>query len=438
MFSSDLDRVQHPIATRSWGVILGSFIMVTVAAALVSAKTVPFLFGATVASFLVAAALRGRLRQAMPRRGPVFWHLAVFLLYAAASATWGAEPGPALLVISLAVLVALSSLVLPQFIAEETRPNLLHMGEGLWVGFIVAMIYLVVEIATDQSIKIWLYNMIGFRPGDLAPENYFTWSGSKLIFISREDLARNMSPLTLFLWPSVLAMLGTLSRFWRTGLAVGAVVIAGTLVMLNTHATSKLAFIAGLAAFACAHLALRLTGRLMAIGWICACLAVLPLALLAHRFDLHNASWLEATARHRIIIWNYTAEQVFKAPWFGVGARTTYVLGPRLELEITTPPDEAFQRTLSTHSHSIYLQTWFELGLFGATLLTLLGLSILQAIRSLAVSLQPFAYATFACAMLMAASSFGMWQIWFVSMFGLCAVLFELGATAVLKRNGSP
>ena len=110
-------------------------------------------------------------------------------------------------------------------------------------------------------------------------------------------------------------------------------------------------------------------------------------------------------------------------------------LGPQLEQTLETPPDEQFRRTLSTHSHSVYLQTWFELGLVGATLLTLLGLAILQAIRALAVPLQRYAYATFASAAIMAASSYGMWQIWFIAMFGLCAALFALGAELNSKRD---
>jgi hypothetical protein len=34
----------------------------------------------------------------------------------------------------------------------------------------------------------------------------------------------------------------------------------------------------------------------------------------------------------------------------------------------------------------------------------------------------------------MAASSYGMWQIWFVSMFGMSAALFGLGRTLMLGR----
>ena len=218
-------------------------------------------------------------------------------------------------------------------------------------------------------------------------------------------------------------------------MAIAIVALAGTVVMLATHGTSKLAFAGALLVFAIASFAPRLAGRVVVLAWVIACVAVLPAALIAHRLDLHNAAWLEPSTRHRIIIWNYTAEQVLRAPLLGVGARTTYVLGPQLEQTLETPPDEQFRRTLSTHSHSVYLQTWFELGLIGVTLLTLLGLAILQAIRALAVPLQRYAYATFASAAIMAASSYGMWQIWFIAMFGLCAALFALGAELNSKRD---
>jgi len=437
MFSNDLDRVRHPLASRSEGIILGSIIMVAVAAALVSARTVPFLFAATLAGFLIAAAMRGRLGVAVPRRGPVFWHLAVFLLYAALSTTWALAPTSALPMVLFAMLVAFATYALMQLLGEQPRPNLLHMGEGVWVGFVVAMLYLLIELLTDQSIKIWLFNALGLQPGDLKSGGYFVWSGAKLVAISRDDLTRNMAPLTIFLWPTVMAIVGTLERREAAFVAIPTVVVGSAVVLLSEHETSKLAFFCGLAVFACAQLVPRLTVRALAAGWVIACLAMLPAALLAHRLDLQAASWLQASARHRIIIWNYTAEQVLYAPWLGIGARSTYVLGPLLEEKGLVQPEEGMRRTLSVHSHSVYLQTWFELGLVGATLLTLLGLSVLQAINGLARQFQPYVFATFATAAVMGASSYGMWQSWFVGMFGFAASLVGLGMSLLLARGRS-
>jgi O-antigen ligase len=437
MFSSEVDSAGFSFRARSYGMFLGTVIMVSVAAALVSAKTVPFFFAVMVASFLAAAAVRGQLGDAVPKASPVFWHLGAFLLYATATSAWALEPRAAFGTTVLATLMGLGTMAVLQLIAAERRPNLLHMGEGLWLGLSVALLYLCVELATGQSIKIWVYNLIALKPGDVAPTEYFGWAGGRLVAISREDLSRNMAPVTLFLWPAVTAVMGSVPRSRAIVLAVAMMLIAGVVLMTAWHETSKVAYIGGIAAFVFSRFAPQATARVAMVAWVCACLAVLPAALLAHRLDLHNASWLQSSARHRIIIWNYTAEQVLKAPWLGIGARSTYVLGPRLEPKIATPPDEEFRRTLSTHSHSIYLQTWFELGLVGATLLTLLGLSILQAMASLARRLQPYAYATFASAAIMAASSYGMWQLWFIALFGFCAALFGLGCRLLDESSES-
>jgi O-antigen ligase len=434
MFSNALERGRYPLRERRWGIVLGSLLVLAVGAPLVAPHTLPFVFAALVAGFLAAAAVRGNLESAVPQRAPVTLHLAAFLLYALLSAVWAMDPAGTALAVSLAILVALGTFALIQLFGEEPYANMVHMAEGVWAAYLVALLYLAIEIATGQGIKLWLYNLIGLSQADLHP-GFFTWSGNHLVAISDVDLRRNLAPVTLFLWPAALCALGTFTRERGPAVSSAIVVLAGAVIALATHGTSKLALTGALIVFAAAWLAPRLTGRLVVSGWVIACVAVLPAALIAHRLDLHNAAWLEPSTRHRIIIWNYTAEQVLKAPWLGVGARTTYVLGPRLEQTLETPPDEQFRRTLSTHSHSVYLQTWFELGLIGATLLTLLGLAILQAIRALQVPLQRYAYATFVSAAIMAASSYGMWQIWFIAMFGLSAALFALGADLSRKRS---
>jgi hypothetical protein len=183
--------------------------------------------------------------------------------------------------VALAILVALGTLAFVQLFALETRPNLLHMGEGLWGGFMFGLLYLTIEMASGQSIKIWLYNLIGIGPGHISPPGYFEWSGSRLVAIAPDDLKRNISALVLFLWPSVVAMTGTLTKPGATVLATLSALLTMGVVLSATHGTSKLAIIEGLVAFGGACFFLQLTGRLV----------VLPAALLAHRFDLHNATW---------------------------------------------------------------------------------------------------------------------------------------------------
>jgi hypothetical protein len=428
MFSSELDRVRDPLLTRSWGIVLGTAILIAVAASLVSARTVAVSYWIVAGGFLAAAALRRSPDWSQLPPGPVAFHLAGFLLFALLSTAWAARPGIPLEKACLAMLVAASAWIVAQLMKSETRPNLLHMGEGIWMGLLIGLLYLLVEILTDQSIKLWLFRTIGLGPSDLKPVIFFEWGGNRLLSISRDDLSRNMTSAVLFLWPTILAVRASWARSWRAFGAVFVAALATIVVMMSWHESSKLALLVGLVVFAIANVSLRLVGRLAAIAWIGACLAMPPAALIADRLDLHHASWIQPTARHRIIIWNYTAEKMLTAPLLGVGANMTYVLGPELEADMPEEPGGTLVETLSIHSHSIYLQTWFELGLIGAALLTLFGLSILGAIRSLAPQTQTYAYATFATAAAMASSSYGMWQLWFMASFALSAVLFCIGA----------
>jgi hypothetical protein len=435
MFSNELDRVRYPLVSRARGVFLGSIILVAATAGLVSARTLSFTLATALVAFVVSAWWRGHLDRAVPRFGPVSRHAAVFLAYSLASTMWAFSAATSFPSVAVACAVGLGAVVLIQLLADETRPNLLHMGEGLWIGFLVGLGYLLFEVVSGQAIKIAIYNALGLGPGDLPHPEYYGWEGKTLIFVAREDLTRNMAPAVFLLWPAILAMVGTLARPW--GAVVGAITLPLTavLIFLCNHETSKLAIVVGLAAFICAVLSARWTGRLVAVVWVLACLAVLPVALALHRLDVHEASWLQKSARHRIVIWNTTAEHVLQSPWFGTGARTTYEVGPLMEQNGTMDMSGEFPRSLSVHSHSVYLQTWLELGLVGASLLTLLGLAILQAIRALPPTVQFFAYATFASAAAMAASSYGMWQTWFVSVFGFSIIAFGLGTALNARRE---
>jgi len=241
-------------------------------------------------------------------------------------------------------------------------------------------------------------------------------------------LTRNMTDAALFLWPAVMAALGVWWRPLGRATAIVLVILAAVAIMASKHASSQMALWVGLAAFAMSNLSLRWTWRAMVAAWLVICLAVMPLVFLAHRAELHEAEWLHPSARHRVIIWNFTAEKTLESPWHGIGANQTYLLGPDLEKQTPGFGKNPLARTLSIHAHNVYLQTWFELGLFGVLLLTAAGLCVLRAIRNLAPRLQPYGFATFASGAAMVSTSYGMWQAWLITSFGLTATLFALGA----------
>jgi O-antigen ligase len=428
MFSGELDRVRHPLISRTRGILLGSILLVAVTAALVSAKTLPFMFSVTLAAFLVAAVVRTENPTGKPQLpGAPTIYLLVFLLYALLSAIWAISPDIAVAKTLVAMAMTVGTATIVALIRREARPNLLHLGEGVCIGLLIGLVYLLVELLSDQSIKLAIYRAVGVRPDDVTAA-LFTWSDGKLVKISIDDLSRNMSSAALLIWPALMMIVAMWRKPQSTIYCLVLAVLTWLVVWLSRHESSKLALVVGLAAFALAHLSLLWTRRLAIFVWFAACLAVLPAVLLAHRMDLHQASWLQQTARHRLVIWNFTAERLLESPLVGIGASSTYVLGPKLESANPPPADVELPETLSTHSHNIYLQTWLELGLIGAVLLTLFGLSLLRGISLLGPVLQPYAYATFASAVAMGSSSYGIWQVWYMALFAFSAVTFSIGA----------
>ena len=435
MFSCDLDRINQPLWARVRGIVIGSSILISVTAALVSARSTPFSFAATLGIALVTSLRRGAISQLFARPTPILQAMGFFLLYAALSAFWAVDPMLSLRSVALLGMLILGTLALVRLFAHEFLANLLHMSEGLWIGFLIGLTYLLIETLSGQSLKIWLYNTIGISAADLKHPGYFLWSGGRLISVSLDDLKHSIAPIPVFLWPTLLALRISLPREWRMFAAAGLVLVAGVTVFLATHGSSKTAFIAGFITFLGALWALHATARAVKLGWLVLCFAVLPAVLVAHRIDLHNAHWLGQSTRHRIIIWNHTAEQALRTPIRGMGANSTYVLGPQLRSTTVNSPGEALERTLAQHAHNIYLQTWFELGLVGIVLLSIVGLSVLDTIAYLKSELQPYAYATFVSATVTASSSYGLWQIWFLAMFGFAASFFALASSLALKSD---
>ena len=430
VFTSDVDRRGTALRERMPGIVLGTLALVMLAAALVSARTIPFLLGAAVVGFLVRAAASGRTGDIVHRPLPIHLALAAFLGWALVSLAWSEDVRHGLSKLAVATVVVLGATAMIDVGRGEDRANRLHIAEGIWIGLLVGLCYFLFEILSGQALKIWIYNLLDFERGELPRDHYYRWRNGDLVYISPVDLTRNTTSITLVMWAAMLAALGSLGQ--RAGrIVAGLVLVLSTVVVaLSEQETSKLAILAGLATFGAAILSRAWTGRLMLAGWLVACLGAMPLAMAMHRLDLHNAAWVPPTGQHRIIIWNHTAEQALASPMLGVGMHSTYAIGPSQRPATRNAPGERLPRTLSRHAHNIYLQTWFELGAIGALLLSIVGVAVLGLIRRLDDAVQPYALATFACGAVIGAASYGMWQIWYMAMYGMAFALIGLAAQA--------
>lgn len=110
-----------PLSSRIWGIALGSFIMVAVPGAFVSAKTLPVSLATLLIAFLAAAAARHRLGYARLRLDSVTLSVFAFLLYAALSALCATDPQATLYITIVASFIAAGSLALMGLMEAEHR-----------------------------------------------------------------------------------------------------------------------------------------------------------------------------------------------------------------------------------------------------------------------------------------------------------------------------
>lgn len=427
MLASEADAVRGPFLGRLPSAVLGTVVLASVLAALISARTIPFVLGILFVALMISAAVSGRLRQALPRFDLLTVSLLAFVLWAAASTLWSEVPSLALTKSGLALIMLLATLAMVRLIAREGTLNALHLADGVWVGAAIGLTYFFIELLSDQSVKMWLYNTLALGPDVLKPARHFEWQDGRIVAISPIDLTRNTTPVSLLIWPAALAALVTAPKGFRRPLSLGLIALGIAVIALSTHETSKLAVVVGLIGYVISRLSHTWAFRLMAAAWVACCLLILPAAILSHRADLHNASWLQPSAQHRIIIWNHTAEQTLQHdPVFGIGANMTHILGPRLNETTENGAGELHSRTLSRHAHNIFLQTWFELGAVGALLLAFAGVALLRTIREINRSVRSEAFAMFASGAVLALASYGMWQVWYMAMFAFAAVLFAI------------
>jgi O-antigen ligase len=259
---------------------------------------------------------------------------------------------------------------------------------------------------------------------------HFHFSGDDITKMKSAFLNHNAAIVTFGLWPGLLALRTFTrgpSRAVLTGLFFCAVAAA---VFISEHQSSQMALIASVPAFWLAWAWRTLAIRALAIVWCVAFVLVLPMDFVAYKADLHMASWMPASFRARIIIWEYTAERVFEHPWFGIGANCTHVLA-KPERDVADQPEGfVYPRTTGWHAHDLFLQTWYELGLIGAILIAASGAVLVTRMTLLPTESQPFAVASFTVFLVIAAFAWGMWQEWLMCAVALLLLYFQTAAHA--------
>ena len=96
MFSSELDWAQHGFSSRRRGIVVGTLLMLAVAASFVSARTLAFSYWFVVAGFLLFAIFDRSAPRLQARPMPAALTLAAFFAFALISAAWAMRPDMAI------------------------------------------------------------------------------------------------------------------------------------------------------------------------------------------------------------------------------------------------------------------------------------------------------------------------------------------------------
>lgn len=364
---------------------------------------------------------------------PVTAALVLAGIYLLINASWSLSPPSAFGAVALIfVSVAVLHIVL-NALPELDSPPLRAMAVGTLVGLTVGGVLLCLEIFSEQALRRLLMRLVpALQPNPLHVE----MDGGQLTRLMPHLPNVSISVLTLLFWPAVLmaSRLGLVRRHKRGVLIASAV--AAITVFASEHAASMVAFAGAGLTFAVFQVRPRVAKQLMVLGWAVATLLVVPIASLLYSADTHRATWLPESAKHRIVIWRHTSEQVPNAPFLGAGASTARTLYRARSPDTPLAPGTKFQLATGLHSHNAYLQIWYETGALGALILFGLGLLVLRAIGRFPAELQPYLASTFVACGLIAASAFSIWAPWFMSSLAMACVFAALGAALTTDSRG--
>ena len=360
---------------------------------------------------LVAAALLGALAQKQ-RSGAWPWPqggrirrvliaLALLLGWCALASIWSPDPGrAALLVMRLGGLFAAAMLLftLSESLGATERRMTARLLAG---GLALALAILLIERLLGAPFMTLLHGPFGSTYHKLSAFNrgatalaILAWPVAGLLWRER------LGPWALLLPLALLALLLFFeSAAALLGLAVGILV---TLVALWQRRAARWLLMAALAG---AFLAGPSAARMMyQAGW-------------------SDAPWLQSTARHRVHVWNFTAERIFEQPVLGWGfdaARNIPEQGAELHGNKT--------KAMPLHPHNGALQIQLELGLPGALTSLALLLLLVQGTARLGPVSQVCALAMATTMLSIALTAYGIWQNQWLALLALSVVLLPASA----------
>jgi O-antigen ligase len=236
---------------------------------------------------------------------------------------------------------------------------------------------------------------------------------------------RPLSVLSILIWPTTVILA---RRHWALAVAVVGIYAACLPFFITTAAIA--AIVVGAVIFATVYI-LPKSGAII-VGLTLA-VSVLAAPTIDHYLPapkkLFESLKLPRSTYHRLLVWEFTTQQIEERPILGWGFNTSRAIpGGADNLDVS-------ETALPLHPHNAALQWRLELGILGVLFGAGLMLVSTEMARRYAAGrvARAGAVATVASTFVIAMISFGAWQTWWVSSMFLIA-----GFTVLVCRRRTP
>jgi hypothetical protein len=429
--SADAAKPEPPLRVRTQAnrpVLLPALLFVTPLATSLAFRLAPFLL-AMIVVVSIAAALRSGVhwRELLPRR-PALTACLLFGGYVLVNAAWSADLATGFGKAALLIGLIIAAFATVQALASFDTALLRRAGFAFAAGAVLGALFLVFELATEGLATRTLMNALPSL--NLQSPKHVKISAGEVTELNMAKLDQRVNLALFHLWPGLLALFA-LEKPRRALVMTAFFTAIAAAIALSQHASSQIALVVSSLAVILAWTWRHSVIRGLAVAWVAAFVFVIPAAFVAYQTGLHLAPWMPDSARARIIIWEYTAEQIFGQPLLGIGVDSTPALNKQQKVEGREKPKGfVYPRTVGFHGHSIFLQSWYELGAIGAILFAIAGASVALLILLLLASAQPFACGAFAAFLVVAAFAWGLWQSWFMCAAALLPIYLRVAAAS--------
>lgn len=339
----------------------------------------------------------------------------------------------------LVLVLLLAVITFAACISDATERELDGLAAGLLIAFGASLVYLLIEEVSGHRIKSWVFNVI---PALRPHPRHLMADGDIVQGVHAYYSNRSVAVMVLLTFPALLLLMRLVpSRRIAIAAGLGLAAVVAVVALQSAHASSRLALAGGLATVALAMLVPRRAVWVAIAVWLALWILVLPTSKALYTAGLHLDERIPYSFRARIILWNYTADQIPNRPLLGVGVDGTKPLDQAREKTWETRPGHVYPQRTAEHAHNIYLQLWYELGLIGVLLVAGAGVALINGVRQRPSS--PLVFATMMATALLLATSWGLWQPWLLGAIAVSSILLVVGQArelthAVPRPAGDP